>query len=85
MVHKLLDVNELPRTKSKRSRELQDAIIKIADVVSPGKAMLIDCEKLGKKPNTVLMAAKKLIASGELPGIKAIARNRGEDVYLVRA
>ena len=84
MPNKLMDIADIPKRKYKRNLELQNAIIKIADVLSPGKAMLIDCEKLGKKPNTVAINIKKLIANGELPGVTLKVMSRGEEVYLVR-
>lgn len=85
MPHKFIDAKEVPGRTYTRSRLIQDAVIKIADAVSPGKAVLIDCDKLDRKPASVIAVARKLIKNGELPGVTVQVRDKNTSVYLVRA
>jgi len=84
MAHRFIDINEIPRKANSKAGEIENAIIKLAEVISLGKAARIDCEKIGRKPLTLYSIIRKLIKSGELPGVEFVSRNKCQDLYLSR-
>lgn len=84
MAHKFIDVSEIPGQSRSGSGELREAMVKLAEGVSPGKAVLIDLDKLKRTASTVVLAYRKLIKDGQLPGFSIVSRNRGREIYLVK-
>lgn len=82
MSHRFIDIAQIPKKENTRKKAFETALIKIADVISAGKAAQIDCAKLERKPMGVWLSAKRLIENNEMPGITLVRRS-GE-IYLVR-
>jgi len=82
MSHKFIDISAIPKKINPKNEELVKAIFKVVEVISQGKAVLLDLEKLERKRTTVISATRKLIGAGELPGIELVVR--AGEIYLVR-
>jgi len=65
MSHKFIDISQIPSGKDPTGDELINAIVKLAGVISPGKAAMVDATELGRKLMTVVNSARKMIANGE--------------------